>query len=110
MRLVVINHVTLDGVMQAPGRPDEDTRGGFSHGGWANPGNDEVMGHALRLDEPRDQTRLAELDSRARRHPRRSGGSQAELGRRPRDHGQRPVDPLAPAPRGGASGQRDQAA
>lgn len=47
MRLVVINHVTLDGVMQSPGRPDEDTRGGFSHGGWAIPGGDEVMGRAL---------------------------------------------------------------
>jgi dihydrofolate reductase len=47
MRLVVINHVTLDGVMQSPGRPDEDTRGGFSHGGWAIAGGDEVMGHAL---------------------------------------------------------------
>jgi dihydrofolate reductase len=33
-RIVVMNHVTLDGVMQAPGRPDEDTRGGFTHGGW----------------------------------------------------------------------------
>lgn len=33
-RIVVMNHVTVDGVMQAPGRPDEDTRGGFSHGGW----------------------------------------------------------------------------
>ena len=43
MRLVVINHVTLDGVMQSPGRPDEDTRGGFSHGGWAIPANDEAM-------------------------------------------------------------------
>jgi len=32
-RIVVMNHVTLDGVMQAPGRPDEDTRGGFSQGG-----------------------------------------------------------------------------
>lgn len=42
-KLLVINHVTLDGVMQAPGRPDEDTRGGFKHGGWAVAGNDEVM-------------------------------------------------------------------
>jgi dihydrofolate reductase len=42
-RVIVINHVTLDGVMQAPGRPDEDTRGGFEHGGWATPNTDEVM-------------------------------------------------------------------
>jgi dihydrofolate reductase len=34
-RVVVFEHVTLDGVMQAPGRPDEDRRGGFEHGGWA---------------------------------------------------------------------------
>jgi dihydrofolate reductase len=54
MRVVVINHITLDGVMQAPGRPDEDTRGGFSHGGWAIPANDEVMQHALseRMGKP----------------------------------------------------------
>jgi dihydrofolate reductase len=38
-RIVVINNVTLDGVMQAPGRPDEDTRDGFQHGGWAVPYN-----------------------------------------------------------------------
>ena len=45
--LVVINHVSLDGVMQAPGRPDEDTRGGFEHSGWAMPDNDEVMGRVM---------------------------------------------------------------
>jgi dihydrofolate reductase len=35
--------VTLDGVMQAPGRPDDDPRGDFGHGGWAAPYADEVM-------------------------------------------------------------------
>ena len=33
-RIIVNVNVTLDGVMQAPGRPDEDTRGGFKYGGW----------------------------------------------------------------------------
>lgn len=42
-KVVVINHVTLDGVMQAPGRPDEDTRGGFAHGGWAVPRGDDAI-------------------------------------------------------------------
>jgi dihydrofolate reductase len=46
-KLVVINHVTLDGVMQAPGRPDEDIRGGFEHGGWGQAGTDEVMGRKM---------------------------------------------------------------
>jgi dihydrofolate reductase len=41
--LVVFTSLTLDGVMQAPGRPDEDPRGGFEHGGWAQPYNDPVM-------------------------------------------------------------------
>jgi dihydrofolate reductase len=43
-RVVVFNHVTLDGVMQAPGRPDEDTRGGFKYGGWAAARMDPVLG------------------------------------------------------------------
>ncbi|WP_225846192.1 dihydrofolate reductase family protein [Streptomyces sp. HPF1205] len=36
--------ITLDGVVQGLGRPDEDTRGGFTHGGWGGKYNDQVMG------------------------------------------------------------------
>jgi dihydrofolate reductase len=43
-KVVVFNHVTLDGVMQAPGRADEDRRGGFKHGGWATARMDAVLG------------------------------------------------------------------
>jgi len=39
--------VTLDGVVQSLGRPDEDTRGGFTHGGWGPRYNDEVMGREM---------------------------------------------------------------
>ncbi len=46
-RVVVINHLTLDGVMQAPGRRDEDTRGGFALGGWAGPNVDGVVNDAM---------------------------------------------------------------
>ena len=46
-QLVVLNHLTLDGVMQAPGRSNEDPRGGFEHGGWAAQNVDEVMGRTL---------------------------------------------------------------
>jgi dihydrofolate reductase len=42
--LTVFTNLTLDGVMQAPARPDEDLRGGFEHGGWAPPYFDSVMG------------------------------------------------------------------
>jgi dihydrofolate reductase len=52
-RVVVINHLTLDGVMQAPGRREEDTRGGFEQGGWAASNMDEVVSAAMSARRPR---------------------------------------------------------
>lgn len=42
-KIVVTENMSLDGVMQGPAMPDEDTRGGFSRGGWANAYADQVM-------------------------------------------------------------------
>ena len=48
MRVVVTEFMSLDGVVQAPGGPEEDTDGGFAHGGWSAPYFDlEVMGAAI---------------------------------------------------------------
>ena len=48
MRIVVSEFISLDGVVQAPGGPDEDTDGGFEHGGWSVPFFDpEVMGSSI---------------------------------------------------------------
>jgi dihydrofolate reductase len=48
MRIVIIEFISLDGVVQAPGGPDEDTDGGFAHGGWSHPFFDpEVVGGAF---------------------------------------------------------------
>ncbi|HEY2552234.1 MAG TPA: dihydrofolate reductase family protein [Streptosporangiaceae bacterium] len=48
-RIVVMNHVTLDGVMQGPGRADEDTRDDFAHGGWGrrSAAQDDAAGTAM---------------------------------------------------------------
>jgi len=43
-KVVLFISLTADGVMQAPGRPDEDRRGGFAHGGWATPYADSILG------------------------------------------------------------------
>jgi dihydrofolate reductase len=45
--ITVTMWVTLDGVVQGLGRPDEDTRGGFTYGGWGQRYNDEVMGREM---------------------------------------------------------------
>src|SRR5215217_9295269 len=47
-KVIVLEHISLDGVIQAPGGPEEDTSGGFTYGGWISPYSDEILGTALR--------------------------------------------------------------
>ena len=46
-KIIVLSMITLDGVMQAPGGPEEDTSGGFKYGGWVAPYGDEVAGKVM---------------------------------------------------------------
>src|SRR5258708_19316327 len=46
-KIIVLEFITLDGVLQAPGGPEEDTSGGFKYGGWSAPYGDEVSGKAM---------------------------------------------------------------
>ncbi len=47
-KVIVLEHISIDGVIQAPGGPDEDTSGGFAYGGWIAPYADPMLGTALR--------------------------------------------------------------
>ncbi len=47
-KVIVLEHISIDGVIQAPGGPEEDTSGGFAYGGWIAPFSDEILGTALR--------------------------------------------------------------
>lgn len=55
-KIIVLSMVTLDGVMQAPGGPKEDTSGVFKYGGWTAPYSDEVYGKFVQkeLEQPAD--------------------------------------------------------
>src|SRR5437763_14055282 len=46
-KIIVLSFITLDGVMQAPGGPEEDTSGGFKYGGWTAPYGDKVFGKVM---------------------------------------------------------------
>jgi len=47
-KIIVLEHISIDGVIQAPGGPDEDKSGGFAHGGWIEGYSDESLGESLR--------------------------------------------------------------
>ncbi len=47
-KVIVLEHISLDGVIQAPGGPEEDTSGGFAYGGWIGSYSDDVLDAALR--------------------------------------------------------------
>src|SRR5512146_1552977 len=47
-KVIVLEHISIDGVIQAPGGPDEDTSGGFAYGGWIASYSDDILGAALR--------------------------------------------------------------
>lgn len=49
-RLIVISHLSLDGVIQAMGGPDEDTSGGFAFGGWVGPFSEQTLGAVIRRE------------------------------------------------------------
>ena len=49
-KIIVLSFITLDGVMQAPGGPEEDTSGGFKYGGWVAPYSDDVYGKVVQKE------------------------------------------------------------
>ena len=49
-KIIVLEMITLDGIMQAPGGPKEDTSGGFKYGGWTEPYGDEVYGKVVKKE------------------------------------------------------------
>ena len=79
MRVVVYEFMSLDGVVQAPGGAEEDTDGGFAHGGWSHPYFDpEVMGPII--DDGMDDRRGAAVRPS---HVAGHGGGVARARRRP---------------------------
>ena len=49
-KIIVLSTITLDGVIQGPGAPEEDVSGGFKYGGWAAPYGDEVSGEVMQKE------------------------------------------------------------
>ena len=47
-KIIALEHISLDGVIQAPGGPDEDTSDGFAYGGWTAPFDDDAIGATVK--------------------------------------------------------------
>ena len=47
-KVIVLEHISIDGVIQAPGGPEEDTSDGFAYGGWSARFDDDAIGAALK--------------------------------------------------------------
>jgi hypothetical protein len=75
-KLIASTFVSLDGVMQAPGGPEEDPTGGFAFGGWTFNYWDEVMGRAMNGFDGKDhlprRVRARQAAVRSRRKGRRA--------------------------------------
>jgi dihydrofolate reductase len=82
MRIILSDFISLDGVVQAPGGPEEDTDGGFRHGGWSIPFFDpEVMGPVIGEDMARTEALLfgrRTWDGMAAAWPGRAGDPYAD--------------------------------
>lgn len=86
-KIIVNAFLTLDGVMQAPGGPDEDRDGGFAHGGWQAPYFDDVMGRLVTegitdADGAESQATTGRARRRDRRAPTRATASNGDRGPR----------------------------
>ena len=77
MRIVIIEFISLDGVVQAPGGADEDTDGGFAHGGWSHPFFDETRGRRLQRGADEGRRRCSSGAERGRRWRRRGRSGRA---------------------------------
>jgi hypothetical protein len=73
-KLIVLSFITLDGVVQADGSPEEDPSGGFTYGGWSTPYFDDFLGETMheQLSRPFDVV-LGRKTYEASAYPRTAG-------------------------------------
>ena len=73
-KVIVLEFITLDGVIQAGGGPEEDTSGGFAYGGWEVPYGDDVVGAAIKRTSEQARSQ-PEVMRRSRVEPPKAGST-----------------------------------